>query len=163
VGGAWGIVNEARWPVACFPKPIAGGVVLAGRGSMSPKTISPLAAFAMRQFGSHARNDNNATRGFRGFKGKGSNYVMPHLREEIDQLGSAATNPKRRLRRRTPKAVAFRGAPPNWRMPRRRLALWSAATSPDEIGATSPLSLARTQDADAQARAKAARASPLGA
>ena len=44
-------------------------------------------------------------------------------------------------------------------MPRPRLAIWSAATSPDEIGATSPLSLARVQDADAQARAKAARAS----
>jgi hypothetical protein len=54
-------------------------------------------------------------------------FVMPQLRGDIDQLGSAATNPKRRLRRRTPKAVAFRGAPPNWRMPRQRLALWSAA------------------------------------
>ena len=54
-----------------FPRPIAGGAVLPMRGSMSPKTVSPLAAFAMRQFGSHAKNDNNATRGF---KGKGSNY-----------------------------------------------------------------------------------------
>jgi hypothetical protein len=28
--------------------------------------------------------------------------------------------------RRTPKASAFRGAPPNWRMSRHRLALWSS-------------------------------------
>ena len=69
-----------------------------GRGSMCPKTIPTLAAFAMRQLGSHARNDNNATRGFKGFKGKGSNYVMPQLRGEIDQLGSAATKPKRSRR-----------------------------------------------------------------
>ena len=34
------------------------------------------------------------------------------------------------LCRRTPKAVAFRGAPPNWRMSRQRLALWSAVAEP---------------------------------
>jgi len=39
-------------PAACFPSPIAGGALLAVRGSMSPKTISTLSAFAMRQFGS---------------------------------------------------------------------------------------------------------------
>ena len=71
--------RQAR-PAACFPKPIAGGAVLSGRGSMSPKTISTLAAFVMRQLGSHARNDNNATRGF---KGKGAAYVMHQLREGI--------------------------------------------------------------------------------
>ena len=52
-----------------FPRPILRGAVLSVRGSMSPKTIPTLAAFAMRQFGSHAKDDNNATRGF---KGKGS-------------------------------------------------------------------------------------------
>jgi hypothetical protein len=33
-----------------------------------PETISTLAAFAMRQFGSHAKDDNNATRGFKGIQ-----------------------------------------------------------------------------------------------
>jgi hypothetical protein len=36
------------WPVACFPRPIAGGAVLSVRGSVAPKTIPTLAAFAMR-------------------------------------------------------------------------------------------------------------------
>jgi hypothetical protein len=86
-----------------FPKPIAGGAVLAGRGSMSPKTISTLAAFAMRQLGSHARNDNNATRGFKGIQGERLGLRNASVTGgDIDQLGSAATNPKRRLRRRTP-------------------------------------------------------------
>ena len=53
-------------PVACSPRPIAGGAALAGCGSMSPKTIPTLAVFAMRQFGYHVRNDNNATREFKG-------------------------------------------------------------------------------------------------
>jgi hypothetical protein len=43
---------------------------------------------------------------------------MPQLQGDIDQLGSAATNPKRRLRRRTSKAGAFCGVTPNRRMPR---------------------------------------------
>ena len=74
-----------------FPKPIAGGAVLAGRGSMSPKTIPTLAAFAIRQFESHAKHDNNATRGF---KGKGSDTTEETTRTCFRKAGPWAPEGK---------------------------------------------------------------------